>query len=90
MISALIQDDVIDGDIERMIGQRCLYLVGTTVQLFGPAEVFVHLHDSPLQFCSRSLCFGNDLIVGRCHHLVVNDFFINFYTHVYASDQNLP
>ncbi len=50
MLGAFVQDDVIDRDVHRVIGNRRLHLVGRPDQHLRPLELLVHANDFAATF----------------------------------------
>jgi hypothetical protein len=72
MLGALVQDDVVDRDVQRVLGLRGFDLVGGADQDFRAFDVFVHAFEVA-QFCFDRGLFGGGLVfLGQ--HLVGDDF----------------
>ena len=69
MIGTLIQNNVINSQIQRMVRHRCLDLVRTTSQLLRTRDFLVHLNDIRLYFFGCSF-----LHLFFCTYFVRNNF----------------
>ncbi|MDE2089124.1 MAG: adenosylcobalamin-dependent ribonucleoside-diphosphate reductase [Gammaproteobacteria bacterium] len=73
VFGAGVQHHVVEGHVERVLGQRRLDLVGGTEQHLGPLQLLVHLHDAGL---SR---LGPGLV--RFHHFIFDDLHVDLDGH---------
>ena len=49
VFGALVEHDIVDGDVEGVLGQGGFNLVGATYKCFRPFQLFVHVHDVGLR-----------------------------------------
>jgi hypothetical protein len=85
MRRAFVQNDVVDGDVHRVIGDRRLYLIGRADQDFGALELLVHPDDVVLSLERR--CRRRGFLRLRFLHAVLRDLLADFDM---SHDQNFP
>ena len=61
---AFVHHDVVDGDVERMLGDGRLDLVGVADELVGARQRFTHLHDLRDCRCGFGLDFVGQAVAG--------------------------
>ena len=77
MLGAFVEHDVVDGDVQGVLGERRLDLVRLTDQGFRALELFVHLLDARLRGGTAAL-FGLGVGLG---HFVVDDLAVDLDGH---------
>lgn len=79
VVRSLVEQDVVDGDVHRVLGHRRLDLVGGAQQEVRPLDVFVHLNGLGFRLY-RCLVFGGCFRVGLLY-AVADDFVGDFNGH---------
>jgi len=89
LLGALVEDDVVDGDVHGVVGDRRLDLVGGADEFFRALEGFGHVHDVafPAEFAEFGLVVGglftlfDGCFVFRLFDAVGDDGLVDFYCH---------
>ena len=77
MLTAMVENDVIDGDVDGVFRGRRLDLVGAALQVFRTLEILMHLDIGGC--CALFFCL---VLLIRLEHRVLNDFLADLDRHI--------